>query len=279
MAAEPERVATTQHENLSDKLSVPQLEAALAALREAGAHHFDAPRFHFIQVTVQRAGVHSSAVAERLAARAEAALAEYQQRYLATRQQAAQSLDKVCEQFPESAASLQQLFDEGKLRQFEGLLVSLQRPGKQRSLGPLLERLQRRGDHPVSGTDTAGLELLLLQQEQQALAAISSASEVARSVVGGMRELCAARHFRKSQARHSASRLLAQAVAAGPQNSGPLNPQMLAIRSLEALQGLSPAYVRHMVSYIDTVLRLGNAEQQPASGSRSRSRRRPRSCV
>ncbi len=275
-------MVTKQPESPAARLSAQEIEATLAALREAGAHQLDGPRFHFIEVMVRRACGHRGLVAESLLARAQAALDEYQRQLAAARQQAAQSLDSHCDLFPDAAASLQRLVAEGKFYQFQRLLDTLRQRKQRPSLAPLLDELQQRDDSAVQDGAATGLDLLLLQQEQQALAAIIPArSEVTMPAGAGLRELRAARYFRKSQARHSASRLLAEAVESGPQNSGPLNPELLAIRSLEALRGLSPEYVQRMVSYINTVLRLKSAAPQSlaerAGDKRAGARRRPRS--
>ncbi len=281
VAADPDRVVTEQPESPAARLSVQEIEATLAALREAGAHHLDSGRFLFIEAMVRRACGHREAVAETLLARAQAALDEYQRRLLAARQQAAQTLDSHSDLLADAVASLQLLIAEGKLRQFQHLLVTLRQRSQRPSLAPLLDALQQRDDSAVQGGEPTGLELLLQQQEQQALAAIVAAgSEVSMAAGDGLRELRAARYFRKAQARHNAARLLAEAVESGPQNSGPLNPELLAIRTLEALRGLSPEYVQHMVSYINTVLRLKNSAPQAvaelAGDKRAAARRRPR---
>ena len=48
-----------------------------------------------------------------------------------------------------------------------------------------------------------------------------------------------------------------------PQNPGPLNPQMLAIKSLSTMRELSPDYLNRFVSYVDTLLWLERSEAQP----------------
>jgi hypothetical protein len=283
VAADPERVVTKQPESAADRrLSAQEIGATLAALRAAGAHQLDGPRFHFIEALLRRASGYRGLVAESLLTRTQTALLEYQQQFLVARQQAAQSLDSLCGLFPDAAVSLQQLIAEGKLRQFQRLVDTLQQRSKRPSLALLPAQLQQRDDSEVHGAEATALDLLLVRQEQQALAAIIPAgSEVTMPAGDGLRELRAARYFRKSQARHNAARLLAEAVESGPQNSGPLNPELLAIRTLEALRGLSPEYVQHMVSYINTVLRLKSTALQSvaglAGGKRASARHRPRS--
>lgn len=66
--------------------------------------------------------------------------------------------------------------------------------------------------------------------------------------------------------RHTLSRLASQkrinrALAEAPEDSGPLNPQMLAIRSLSTMQDISPAYLNRFISYVDTLFWLEQADR------------------
>jgi hypothetical protein len=235
-----------------------RLGNALLALRESGAHHFDPPRFRFIEAMLQRAGRLSEPVASVLLERAEAALAAYQQQLLQAREEVSQSVITHAEQFPQAAARLQQLLAEGKLCALQRLATGLQRErDRQRPLGELLDRLEQRGE-PASICPAAdGLDDMLLQQEQQALAATSAgAGEAAPPIGAAGRDLRAARWLRKSRAGRRSRELLAEARQGCHEHAGPLNPEMLAIRSLQALHKLSPAYLQQMISYIDTVFAL-----------------------
>ncbi len=262
--------------------SAEQLGSALLQLRDAGADNFDPPRFHFIEALLHRAGRHGGPVGSSLLHRAEAALLDYQQQFQLARHEVAQSLDTLCEQFPQSAASLQQWVDKGKLREFKRLALSLQRPNKHRPLGELLDRLQQRDEPAASSGKAVGLEKLLLQQEQEALAAtIPAAGAMVPTNGNAFRELRAARWLRKTQAGRRTRELLAEAVQGCPENSGPLNPERLAMRSLEALRGLSPEYLQHMISYIETVFTLqataARSEERGSAGRSNGVRRRSRS--
>lgn len=55
-------------------------EPTLASLREAGAHHHDPARFHYLEVLARRLPSQPDAVRQRLNARLQAALVDYAQR-------------------------------------------------------------------------------------------------------------------------------------------------------------------------------------------------------
>lgn len=56
------------------------IEPTLASLREAGAHHHDPVRFHYLEVLARRLPSQPDAVRQRLNARLQAALVDYAQR-------------------------------------------------------------------------------------------------------------------------------------------------------------------------------------------------------
>ncbi len=249
-----------------------RLGNALVALRESGAHHFDPPRFRFIEAMLQRCGHHSEAVASTLLERAETALDTYQQQLQLARDEASRSVVTHGEKFPPSAARLQQLLADGKLLELQRLANSLRQRDRQRPLGEMLDRLGRRGEPASISPGDDGLDAMLLQQEQQALAATSvGAGEAAKPTGAAVRDLRAARWLRKYQAGRRTRELLADALQGCHEHGGPLNPEVLAIRSLQALHKLSPAYLQQMVGYIDTVFALQLAG--PAAGHRPDGRR------
>ncbi len=261
-------------------LSPEGLGDALLALRESGGEHFDPPRFRYIEAMLERAGRHGGTLAPGLLLRAGAALETYQQRLLAAREVATQVTASRGEQFPGAAASLQRLLAAGKLAELQCLAGNLRPRGRQRPLGELLERLQQQ-PRGAENSPALGLEQLLRQQEQQALAATSSeGADIVPAAGAGVRDLQAAGGLRKSQAQRRTRELLMQALDGCPENSGPLNPEMLAIRSLEALRALSPAYLQQMINYLDTVFALEASGPAPvgqgSGGKRRRGRRRSR---
>lgn len=62
------------------------------------------------------------------------------------------------------------------------------------------------------------------------------------------------RYLRHRQLQHSAARLVDVAIENGPDNPGPLNPEMLSIKSLKLMRDLSPQYLNRFVAFIDSLL-------------------------
>lgn len=83
-------------------------------------------------------------------------------------------------------------------------------------------------------------------------------------------ELKSVRRFRESLRRRQSEKAVARAVAERPENPGPLNPQMLMIRSLALLRDLSPAYVNRFVTYAESLLWLEDTQttEEPAKALR-----------
>ena len=68
--------------------------------------------------------------------------------------------------------------------------------------------------------------------------------------------------FKQSQQQFNVTQLVQQAIADSPDKPGPLNPHMLAIRSLTLMQDLSPKYMERFISYIDNLLWLEQGNEK-----------------
>ena len=68
---------------------------------------------------------------------------------------------------------------------------------------------------------------------------------------------------------------VAQAIAQGPQNAGPINSHMLVLRSLGLMRELSPDYLNRFMAYVDTLLCL--EESGKAKPSTPKTPSKPRS--
>jgi len=115
----------------------------------------------------------------------------------------------------------------------------------------------------------------LEQQEQQiSRSAIPLGGAVLRD---GGSVLRAGQLFRRRAQMRAAEIVLAEALATQPDSPGPLNPEMLAWRTLTSMQELSPAYLTRMVSYVESLVWVEEAEAQLIAGDKpplKRSRRR-----
>ncbi|MBQ0758665.1 MAG: DUF2894 domain-containing protein, partial [Zhongshania sp.] len=81
------------------------------------------------------------------------------------------------------------------------------------------------------------------------------------------------------QQRRAIERRVEIAIQQGPESPGPLNPQMLALKSLTAMRDLSPLYLNRYVNYLDALFWIDNATvrsevSKPAKKPRKTTRRK-----
>jgi hypothetical protein len=62
--------------------------------------------------------------------------------------------------------------------------------------------------------------------------------------------------FKKQLSQISVQKQVRQAMAQAPQNAGPINSHMLALRSLGLMRDASTDYLNRFMGYVDTLLRL-----------------------
>ena len=82
-------------------------------------------------------------------------------------------------------------------------------------------------------------------------------------------ELKALHYFRDDWARLSVDQQLAEALAQGPENAGPLNPHRLVLRALQRMRELSPDYLNRFMSYADALVWLEAADGLGLSGDKA----------
>ena len=85
-------------------------------------------------------------------------------------------------------------------------------------------------------------------------------------------ELKSIRYFKSTWSRLSADRRLTQSLAKVPENAGPLNSHHLVHRSLTLMRDLSPEYLNHFMSYVDTLSWVEQANSASASAAASTTR-------
>jgi hypothetical protein len=215
----------------------------------------------------QRAGKQENLQHRRLVSKALQSLDGYQNRLSEARTEAREIVRSAGKQFPEAVAQLQQQFDSCQFRELrrhvarlQGLLVIDRVSG--------LTALLDKGDE--SGGDS-GNEPSLEEQSRQCEREITEStgqktsdtqSALSNFFLGDPAELKSSRKLRESMLKRRVDRLIAKAVAAMPEDPGPLNPQMLAIRSLTTLGDLSPAYLSRFVPYIESLHCLEQVQDQ-----------------
>ena len=220
------------------KAQLPDIEA----LQAQGVDRFDPIRFRYIEAMTHLAAAQRNAVRTLLANKVQEALADYQAESATaadtSAQQGASSVAGPGDQ-PDSVAAL-------------------------RSLTARLNRQAGSGEGEVEQTPSLEQALreqdaLLLTQHRPTGNNAALAGLPAAAAIG---ELKSSRSFRQLQGRINAENTAAQALADEAEDAGPLNPQRLVIRSLTAMQELSPQYLNRFVAYIDTLLWLEQSTGQ-----------------
>jgi Protein of unknown function (DUF2894) len=90
-------------------------------------------------------------------------------------------------------------------------------------------------------------------------------------------ELRSLRQSRSAWKRLHLERQIAQALAQLPDNPGPLNSQLLLLRTLQRLQTLAPAYLESLITQLETLQWLAERqpERQPPASAGVRASKRP----
>ncbi len=236
------------------------LQEAIDSLELDGGDRFDAVRFRFIKSMAEKAAGQDATVAGIVSVKAAAALDAYRNDLEREREQIAAVLDEAGARHPSALAELQGLQEAGAYPALRRLVARLNRPAATSPLAPLLAHLgQSRladSDGPLQGPASE----LLQQQENAVLSALATENGGGLTPPGPtLAELKSARYFRELSQRSAAQRQVERAVQEAPEDSGPLNPEKLAIRSLMTMRELSPGYLGRFVSYVDTLFWLERA--------------------
>jgi len=259
-------------------MSSQALEQTLDTLAGEHTDRHDPVRFGYIQALARRASQQRESVAQSLLSKAEQALDRYQSDWQAARQEAQATLNDIGQLSSESGSLAEILFTQGEFKKLPPLKEQLLRQqAQQLSLKDLTELTQS-----INATAQAESEAdkqltfdeLLQQQEQTTLEELGGDLTNKRegspaNSDSGQLELQSMKHYREAMKYHNIDQLVNRAINEGPENPGPLNPQMLAIKSLSKMRDCSEQYSRRFASYIDTLLWLEKAGSKlPAKGGK-----------
>lgn len=236
----------------------------LAAWQARGAHRFDPVQFRYIEALARRSAAQSDGVRPLLQAKLATLLAAYGVRYSQASVEASQALDRAVAHCPAAADRLRQCHaggDFNALHRLAAELVAAAAPAA--PLADLVRHIERQSSVPAdqSLADRRG-------------AAVGAAG--ATGAAGGPAvELKAVRMFRGSWARLRVDQQLSRSFARIPEQAGPLNSQLLVLRSLQLMRDVAPAYLSRFMSYVDALQWLDQAGAAGASASGADKKREP----
>lgn len=252
----PERTASSPQ---------PPAGERIAALDRLGAARNDPVRFRFIAALARRTQEHRGAGRHLLEARLEKALDECAARCAEARQAAGETLARAAARHPDAAATLESLYAAGDFAGLRRIAAALDAGGRT-PLADLVAYVAERSA-PAPGMNGAP------DSRADAVPAASLAKPAAptdsANATGSARELKSLRYFRSTWSALSVDRQLAQALAQGPENAGPLNSHRLVLRSLQLMRDVAPNYLQRFMSYADALLWLERAEASGAPAKKT----------
>jgi len=230
----------------------------IAFILERGDNRFDETRFRYISSMYDRAVKQRSTVSLALMSKVHKLLTRYQTDVSLSDESTMALSRRIKMSFPESSNEVDRLERHYNAKALIKLEERLTRTSGGGVLSALTNLLLQESESDDSQGIPSFLELLQ-SQENEVVQTFSDNETCTRSK---RIELKSTRLFRESQEKFNSEKLIRQAIKEGPDNPGPINPHMLAIRSLSTMQSLSPQYLKRFLSYIDTVFWLEQAGEE-----------------
>lgn len=109
-----------------------------------------------------------------------------------------------------------------------------------------------------------------LDAAPQAGRAAAEAARPGHQPASGQVTVPALDYFRDTWARLRVDQQLKRSLAQPPDNAGPLNSHLLALRALQQMRGLSPAYLGCFVAYLDALAWVDQAAASVAQTASAR---------
>ncbi|MES2889294.1 MAG: DUF2894 domain-containing protein [Pseudomonadota bacterium] len=218
-------------------------EARVAALRAQGAAAWNPVRFAFLEALARRTSTHQGSTRQWLALKLAGAVQTYEAGWQQARRQADAVLSGTMVRFPPASVELKRLHAAGDVQGLQRLADRLAQASRARPLADLVVR------RPVPATSPTG--------EGRSTTPPGAGS-------APLTELSTLQYFQNTWLRLSMDQRLSRSATQVPAQAGPLNSQVLALRSLQLMREVSPAYLQSFMAYLDTLLWLEQAGQRGA---------------
>ncbi|MGE5493484.1 MAG: DUF2894 domain-containing protein [Actinomycetota bacterium] len=186
------------------------------------------------------------------------------------RERGADRLDPVRFRFIEALARRADSREGATRSLLEGRLANAVR-----EYGERFEKAQGRAGESAPDADKPSplAELLahIARQSSEAVQAPSAEPLPAESAPVRT-ELKAVSQFRETWSRLSLDQRLAEALASGPENAGPLNSHLLVLQSLKVMRDIAPDYLNRFIAYVDGLVWLEQAQGMNAPAPKGAAR-------
>lgn len=251
------------------------VQSRINALKESGASQFDPVQFHFIESLALRANQHNGDAKQLIEQRIAIALNNYHQELAAEEQLAQENLKWISEELSDSSDEIRQFFNNNHFKIVNRLAKKLARqrlrekPDRE-TLATLTRQLLRDNNLAHIETDQPSINDQLKRQENEAIELLTPDISTHEK----LGELKSVRLFRESWTKINSNKVVDHAIKEGPEDSGPLNQENLAIRSLSTMRELSPQYMNRFIAYTDTILWLQKINDNNAAAKRKKNKKK-----
>jgi len=260
---------------MNDSVEKSAITNALAALHAQGAERFDPVRYCYFQAMLRRASQQREAVAKLINEKVVKGISEYIADFERVKKIASITVERVSALHPEHGDEIKQYLSKADFKSIEQLANRLAATKHAEIFAALVERIQKNKLGQVDAEKEFSFDDLLRKLESQVLHSYSSLSVGSAKSRREVGELKSFRTFRDALIKQNAEKIMQEAINSAPENAGPLNSEMLTIRSLIAMRDLSPEYTNRIICYIDTLLWLEKSNEEanaalPAKGKAKR---------
>lgn len=253
-------------------MKASELLKQLNGLLAENAANVDPVKFAYIQSLANK--LRSSRLSENaeLTLKLQKSLADFSEFYTAQKKRAEADLAEIELRFSDHIDSAKKMFDQSEFASLSKLLNRLRSRNQSDSTLDLLKNLTKLMDQSNeierAHTQAQGLEQILSMQEMEIYepSNVSSSNDSSELDAGlkpplindseQITELQSMAFFRQATKHINIDKLIERAITVHPENPGPHNPHMLAIKSLTKMRALSPQYIRRFAAYIETLLWL-----------------------
>lgn len=251
-------------------MNLAELDVILHELQSENAENFAVARFALITSLRQRLGCSKHENNRVLFEKLQTNLINYQRDLKECRASAVNVVNNIADDFPEHGDAAKHLFEECKFRQLMQLSLKLieGRAGLENlnALSLLKSQMNSRLSDNQGVRKTLSFDEILSQQEL-AIRDESGCNLPAKVDGSGEQlELQSMKFFRESMKYFNIDQIIEKAINDSPENPGPHNPKMLAIKSLIHMRDLSPQYLRRFTGYIETILWLEKNSSRLSKG-------------
>ncbi|MBD3645715.1 DUF2894 domain-containing protein [Alcanivorax sp.] len=241
---------------MADTAALSAINEQLANLREQGGHRYAPARFRYLEAQTERLGQLARVSATALT-RLSAALECFQEDF--QREGACVDAQLTEHDLADTFAALR---EKGDLKALLRHLRSRQQQQAPSAFTALHASYASSQGPQEEHADSDPVTALLRQQEQSVLASHGIDAPSTPVADARPRELKALRQVRAKQQSQRKRQRIEQAIHQTPSDAGPLNSHRLVSRALETLRDLSPAYLDHLVTQVDTLMWLEKLARQ-----------------